>query len=162
MQKTFCKLEPPLHSAGESFRLLSRAVGETDTFEHGAYSGGQVLAVKAIEMSLMTEVLGRREFQIDALRLEDDTDLAPQLAGFAGGIASEYERASTDWHHERRKNAEHGGLSAAVGSEQAEELRWTDIERDPIQSRAVSVAVGEIANRNNCRSGRSFFEDRAS
>src|SRR5215470_18395016 len=100
MQKTFCQFQSPLHSAGESLRFLSRAVGETDAFEHGTYSAGQVLAVKAIEMSLMTEVLCCGEFQINALRLEDNADLATQLAGFAGGIASQYERASTDWHHE--------------------------------------------------------------
>src|SRR5580692_10691250 len=107
--------------------------------------------MQAVEMSLMPEVLGCSEFYIDALRLEDHTDLAAQTVGVAGNIESHNLSAPANRDHQSREYAKQRGLSAAVRSQQPEEFRATHIEGNTIQSGSIAIPMHNIAHGNDRR-----------
>ena len=71
-------------------------------------------------MALVPQILGCGQFQVDALGLEHDADLTAQLVGFLGRVKSHNDGAAASGNHQRRENAKHGGLAAAVGPQQSE------------------------------------------
>ena len=83
-----------------------------------------------MEMALAAQVLADREGLVEALGLEDDADLAADLRGIAGDIEAGDDGAAFGGHHHGRKDAEDGGLAAAVGTEQAEDFTLLNFERD--------------------------------
>jgi hypothetical protein len=79
-------------------------------------------------MTLMNQILSGCEFKIDALRLENDANLAPQIVGILRRVVAENGRMAGYWDHQRRKNSEQGGFAAAVRPQKPEQLCSTDIE----------------------------------
>src|SRR3954466_5702989 len=103
-------------------------------------------------MSLMPEVLVGREFQIDALRLEYDSDLSAQRGWILSGVAAHHQRVAGSRDHQGRQDTKQSGFAAAVGAEQPEQFRGADVERNTIQRGAVFVAVNQILYGNDgCR-----------
>ena len=85
-------------------------------------------------------------FEVDALRLEDDADMAAQCSGLADGVEAGDRGAAGSRDHERGKNTEQSSLAAAVRAEQTEEFGRLNVERNAVQRGAVLIAVDEIAN----------------
>ena len=94
----------------------------------------------------MPQVLGGSKLHIDALGLEDYSDLAAQSGGVFRYVKSFYYGAAAIRHHQCRKNTKHCGLAAAVGSEQSKQLCMTHVERDSVQRGAASIAMHQILN----------------
>ena len=90
------------------------------------------------------QVLFRRQLDVDALRLEDDADIAPHQCRLARYIVAHDQGASAGGHHQGRENAEGRGFAAAVGAEQAENLGGTHLEGDASQRDSISVLVAEV------------------
>ena len=65
----------------------------------------------------MPEILVGSQLFVDALRLEDNADLPTDGGGILGCVKTHDQGAAGGRHHQCRKNAEQGGLAAAVGAE---------------------------------------------
>src|SRR5271170_5856207 len=78
MQQSLGQFDAALHAAGKSFHELFGAIGEADAAEDFLNPVLQGGAAQTVEMSLMPEILVGGEFEVDALGLEDDADLAAQ------------------------------------------------------------------------------------
>jgi len=76
----------------------------------------------------MHQILSGGEFKIDALRLENDADLAPQTVRILHRVVAENGRTAGYGDHQRRKNSEQGGFAAAVRPQKPEQLCSTDVE----------------------------------
>jgi hypothetical protein len=97
-------------------------------------------------MSLMPEILGGGQLYVDALGLEDHTDLAAQAVGVAGNIKSHDLGVSTNWNHQSGEDAKQRRLSAAIRSQQSEEFGLTHIEGDTVQRGAITIMMHDISN----------------
>ena len=94
-------------------------------------------------MADVDEVLFGGKFHVDAARLEDHSDLAAHSAGIERHVVAQDQGASGGGKHQRGEDAEHGGLAAAVGAEQAEDLRALHVEGDAVEGHAVAVLVAQ-------------------
>src|SRR5262245_52949359 len=81
MHQAFRELQPPLHTARKRFCFLLCTVKQSHMAQHLVNSCLQSGAMQAIKMSLMPEVLSRRELDVDALGLEDDANMAAHSVG---------------------------------------------------------------------------------
>src|SRR4051812_34943219 len=111
-------------------------------------------------MSLMPEVLVRREFGIDALRLEYDADLPANRGWIMGGVPAHDQGVAGGRNHQSRQDAEQRGLAAAVGAEQPEQFRGANVERNAIKRGAVFVSVNQILYGNDGGGGRTVHSRR--
>jgi hypothetical protein len=88
------------------------------------------------------QVLGHRQLEVQAPGLKDDAGLLPRLVRFAGHIEALI-RPSAGGHHQRRKDAEQGRLAAAIGTQQAEDLRRLYGKAQVVERQPVAVVMGE-------------------
>ena len=100
-------------------------------------------------MSLMPEIFIGSEFGVDALGLEDDSNVAAQGSGLADGVEAGDGGATGSWDHQSRKNAEESSLAAAVRAEESEEFGGMNFESDAVERGAVLVTMDKIANGND-------------
>src|SRR5215471_5067935 len=119
MKQTFSKFQPPLHSAGKRLGFVPRAIQQSYARKHFSNARLQGGATKTIQVTLMPQVLGRSQLQVNTLRLKHNTDLSAQTVGVLGGIVAQDQGATAGWDHDGRKNAEKCGLAAAVWSQQS-------------------------------------------
>jgi hypothetical protein len=94
-------------------------------------------------MALVLQVFGDRQLQVEAARLKDDADLLAHLVRLARNIEALNGSATAGWGHQRRQDAEEGGFPAAIGAQQAEDLRSAKLEAEVIEGEALSIAVGQ-------------------
>ena len=123
MKQTLGELDAALHASGESFDPIGGAVEQSDAGQNFVDSCLEFGAAQAVEVSLMPEIFVGGELGIDALRLEDDADVAAQRSGLANGVEAGDGGAAGGGDHERGKNAEQRGLAAAVRAEQVRRVR---------------------------------------
>ena len=86
----------------------------------------------------VAQVLLDGELDVERARLEDDAGLLADLPGFLGDIEAADGGRAARRNHECREDAEERGLAAAIGAEQAEDLRrrtekerWSSARRVP-------------------------------
>ena len=106
--------------------------------------------MQAVKMPLMPQIFRRRQLYVYTLGLEHDTDMTAQFVRIFRGVISENDGTSADWNHQRRKNAKHRGLAAAVRPEQSKQLGMTNVKRNAVQSSVIAIAVHEVLNGNRC------------
>ena len=94
------------------------------------------------------EVLFGGELHVDAGRLEDDSDIAPDLGGLAGDVVAQNESSAGGGDHQSRENTKRGGLAAAVGAEQAEDFGRADVEGNVVQGGAIAVLMMKVLELN--------------
>jgi len=104
-------------------------------------------------MSLVPQILVGSKFGIDALCLEDYTDLAAQGSWILRRIATHHKGAAGGGNHEGGKNPKQRGLAAAIRTQQAEQFCGTHVERDAVERRAILVAMNEILYGNDGTGG---------
>ncbi len=112
--------------------------------------------MQAIKMSLMPKVFSGGQLNVDALRLEDHTNLAPQTVRVTSYIETHNRSVSAYRNHQGRENAKQRSLTAAVGSEQSEKFGVTNIERYTVQSGAIAITMHDILHRDDGRFDRDF------
>ena len=117
MQEAFGKFNAPLHSTGEGFNPVARAVEQSDAGQNLFNPLLQFRSAETIEVSLMPKVLVGGQFQIDALCLEDDADMTPERARLANCIQTDDGSGARTRHHKSRKNPEKSRLTTAVWAE---------------------------------------------
>ena len=105
-------------------------------------------------MALVPQIFGGGQLHIDALGLEDHADLAAQFVGLFRRVKSHDHGAAAARHHQGRKNAEHRGLAAAVGSEQSKQFGVAHVERNAVQRGATVIAMDQILDRDYSGNGR--------
>src|SRR5580658_259373 len=106
MKQAFGEFDAALHASGESFHAIVAAVEQSDAGQDLDDSLLELGAAQAVEVSLMPEVFVGGELKVDALRLEDDSDVAAQGSGLADGVKAGDHGAAGSRNHERGKNAE--------------------------------------------------------
>ena len=149
MQQPLCEFQPTLHAAGKCFGFFFGAIGETDAAQHLGNALLQRCTAEAVNVADQHQVLFRRELDVDALGLEDYADVAAHQRGLARDIVSHDQGAAAGRKHQRRKNAERCRLAAAVGAQQAEDLRGTHIERDAGQRDTIAVLMAKRLQLND-------------
>src|SRR6266705_342010 len=110
VQQAFSEFQPALHATGERFRSFLGAVSEADPLQHFLNASGQGNAAQPVKMSLMTQVLSRTQFNIDALRLEHNSNLSAQTAWIAGGVVAHDDSVSLRRQHQRGENTKKCGF----------------------------------------------------
>ena len=86
MEQAFGELDAALHAAGESFYAIAGAVEQSDAGKNLVDAGFEFGPAQAVKVSLMPEILVGGELGIDALRLEDNADVAAQRSGLANRV----------------------------------------------------------------------------
>src|SRR3954447_7212379 len=98
----------------------------------------------------MVEVLGGGEFDVNALRLEHDSDVAAKLIWLCGSVVAKDHSAAPHGDHQGGENAKERGLAAAVGAEQSKEFRGPHLERHAIQRGTILIAMDNVFDRDDC------------
>ena len=97
-----------------------------------------------METALADQVLGHRQFLIQAVGLEDD----PHPPADTGRVRCRIQARQPDLSalrlQEGAENPEKGGLSGSVGPQQPQDPVLVQGKADSIQGLSVAVAVGEI------------------
>ena len=148
MKQALGQFQPALHAAGKGLSAVVGAVGQCDPDQHFLNARPQAGAVEPIQVSLVTQVLVGGELTIDALGLKDNTNLASQAVRVLGSVASHDEGMTGGGQHQGRKNPEERSFATTIWTEQPEEFRRSDLERNTIQSGTAFVAVNDILNGN--------------
>ena len=94
-------------------------------------------------MSLVLQVLGDGQLEVQAPGLKDDAGLLPCPVRFPGHIEALNPGHSASRHHQRRKDAEERGLAAAIGTQQAEDLRRLHGKAQVVERQAIAVVMGK-------------------
>ena len=89
----------------------------------------RVAPLRAVQVALGAQVLFHGQRFVQALRLEDDADLAADFGGLARHVAAGDHGAALGGHHHGGENAEEGGLAAAIRPQQAEDLALSSLRR---------------------------------
>lgn len=97
----------------------------------------------------MPEIFVGGELGVDALGLENDADVAAKRSGLANRVEASDHGAAGSRNHERGKNAEESGFTAAVRTEETEEFGGANVERDAVERDAVLIAMHEVVNGND-------------
>jgi hypothetical protein len=97
----------------------------------------------------MPEIFVGGELGVDALGLENDTDVAAKRSGLANRVEARDHGAAGSRNHEGGKNAEESGFSAAVRTEETEKFGGANFERNAVERDAVLVAMHEVVNGND-------------
>src|SRR6266566_1556059 len=116
--------------------------------------------MQSIKMSLMPQVLRCRQLQIDTLRLKHHSNFTPQSAGIYCRILTQNDGSPPNRKHQRRKNAEHGRLPAAIRPQQPKKLRLTHIKRNPIQRSSPVITMDKVDYSNDWSTARFRLERR--
>src|SRR5208282_2866755 len=149
VKQAFGELDATLHSSGKSFHAIGTAVEQSDAGKDLVDAGFKFGPAQTVEVSLMPEVFVGRELGINALGLEDDTDVAAQGPRLADGIEAGDGGAPGRGDHERGENAEQGGFAAAVRPQQTKKLGGANVEGDAVERGAILVTMDKVANRND-------------
>src|SRR5690348_10352754 len=111
-------------------------------------------------MTLVHQVLSRCQLQINALRLENDTDFPAQATRILRGIVSENDGTTGNGDHQGRKDPKERCFSASVRAEESKQLRGPNVKGDAIQCGALAVAVHNVTYSNGGRA--DFFRSSGS
>ena len=162
MQEAFGELDAALHATRESLDAFPGAIGEADASQDFVDALFQSRAAKTVKMSLVPEIFIGGQFQIDALRLEDDADMPAERSRLANRIQSDNCGAPRTRHHQGRKNPEESSLSAAVRAEQPKQFRGTNVKGNSVERGSILIAVYQVPNCNYSRLGRRSEKFRGS
>src|SRR5258705_6241842 len=100
-------------------------------------------------MSLMPEVLVRRELPVHTLRLKCHADMPPELGRLANHIQADNLGGAGTGHHERREDPKQSGLAATVWAEQPKQFSRMNFERNSVDGSSILVTMYQIAHRND-------------
>src|SRR5947207_13454218 len=99
-------------------------------------------------MPLMPQVLRRRELQVNALRLKNNSDFPPHAHRISHDIMPHQRGGTVRWQHQRGKDSEERGLAAAVRTKQSENFSRPDVKADTVERSAVAIAMLQTADLN--------------
>ena len=101
----------------------------------------------------MLQVFGHRQLEVQAPGLKDDAGLLPRPVRFPGHIEPLDPGHPAARHHQGGKNAEERGLAAAVGTQQAENLRRLHGKAQVIERQAIAIVMRQPVQFNRHRFG---------
>src|SRR5271163_3594601 len=94
-------------------------------------------------MSLVLQIFRDGEFEVDAARLEDDTELLAHSIWVARDVEALNAGAPASRRHQRGEDAKERRLAAAVGAQQSEDLTGAHLEAEAVERETLSVAMGQ-------------------
>ena len=128
-------------------------VGQPQPFEHFVLPAFQLGPRQAVEMSLMADVFGDRQFFVEAGGLKDDADVAADFLLVVVEIESQDFDPADLQRDQGRQQAEEGGLAAAVGAEKGEDFARGDRQRQVGEGLPLAVPVAQLRNVDRGGSG---------
>ena len=145
-------LTAALQSAGQRLDDIARTVAQVKLDQEMVDPLVEGGAGEAIQMPLVRKVFAHPQFLVEARGLENDPNAAAESDRIAEEVEPENRRGTAPRPNERRKDAEKGGLAAAVRAEETENLAPRDADRELVERDAFAVAMGEIARdeRSGC------------
>ena len=96
-------------------------------------------------MTMRREIFADGQLAIETRMLKHNAEPPPHRGGFTRQVVTEEPRAARLNRRERREQLEQGGLAAAVGSEEPEDLAARDREGYVAERRAIAIAKAERA-----------------
>ena len=97
-----------------------------------------------METALADQILGHRQFLVQAVGLEDDPHPAADPGRVRCRIQTRQPNLSAVGLQPGAENPEQGGLAGPVGPQQPQDPAAVQGEADPVQGLAVTVAEGEV------------------
>src|SRR5271168_2741278 len=107
-------------------------------------------------MALVLQVFGDGQLEVETACLKDDANLLAHLVRLARNVEALDSGAACGRRHQRGQNAKQRGLAAAVGAEQAEDLRSVKFKAEAVEGEELSIAVGQALEHNRGNCGRSW------
>src|SRR5271170_4451853 len=104
-------------------------------------------------MSLVLQIFRDGEFEVDAARLEDDTELLAHSIRVARDVEALNASAPAGRRHQRGEDAKERGFAAAVRAEEAEDLTGAHLEAEAVEREALSVAMGQAVEHDGREGG---------
>ncbi len=152
MDHAFGQFDPPPQSAGERLGTFAGPIAQAEPIEHFILPAGKLLAVKSVQMSLMTDVFGDGELLVEAGRLKHDSDSLADGLSLASQVKGENLDPALLERNQRRQQAKQRGLTAAVGSEKGEDFTPLDRQVQVVDRQPLAVMVDETVDLNGGRS----------
>lgn len=86
MEQTLRQFKATLHASGKGFGGFLGTIEQPNARESFRNPRREILALQSVEMSDVAEVLGGREFYVDARCLKDDPNLLAELVRLPGSV----------------------------------------------------------------------------
>ena len=129
-----------LPAARQLLRQLIGAIGQADAFQH--LGNGTPAVADLVEPRDELQVLGNRQVAIEAEALRHVADLQPDARRVAQQVHAETGAAAAIRAQQAAQHADRGGLAAAVAAEEAADLAFRHLQRQPVDHHG--------AGRNSC------------
>jgi hypothetical protein len=149
VQESARDLQTPLHPARE---VLDRVVLPLPEFEDLQELFGPLVprrARHAVQDAVELHVFVRRQFLVEARILKHDAEAPPHFGRLRDRVqAVDFER-SAGRREQRRQHLDRRRLAGAVGAEEREDLALSDVERDVVDGRHLSVLLHQVSYANH-------------
>src|SRR5688572_24714952 len=139
-------VEPALHTATEAGDGFAGAVGEAGKAEGCVDALAEGVAAETIEGAKETEVADRIQLLVEGQVLGDVADALFDGTGVASDLLAVDEDLAGIGANDAADHGDGGGLSGAVGAEEAETLSFGDGEADVVDGEKVSVLFAEVGD----------------
>jgi len=146
-----------LLAAGKLARHAVAQAHQPDEFEQFVAFAAASAARHFLDLQAELDVLRHGHILEQRVVLEDEADIA-RLGGQVGHVAFVQEDLALVGVRQAGDDVEHGGLAAAAGAEQHEELAVLDLQRNVIDDYLLAVSFGHtFQDDRHPRSSRSTF-----
>ena len=146
------EIQAALHAAGKGLGAAGRTVAQPDHFEQFGAAGAELGGGQTVQLAEEGEILncGELVIQRDGLRGDADESAHGGIGRRAAAVEIDLAgggREQTDGH------VDGGGLSRAVGAEEAEDAAARDVQRETVHRDDRAELLAEIAEREHGRRG---------
>src|ERR1700730_10672974 len=141
MHQSRGEIETPLHPAGESTRVIVTAAFQPDQVQQLADPAFEYRSAHTIDASKKAQIFRRGQLLVDRDVLGRDSNHAPYGLGLRAYAVSEQLCITSRRCSLRGNDRDYGGLSRAIGAEQAKDFSLTDLETNTCHSVDVAVAL---------------------
>ena len=146
VQQSDADVQPAFHAAGVLFGQVAGTVAQPDQFQHLVGAPREVLARESLQPAEELQVLPGRQVRVDGQFLRDQADDPLGLRLGRGHVATRHSDGALVGRDQAGDHGDDGGLSRAVGSQQAIGLPGTDVEGNTVDGGQVPVAPDEPAD----------------
>jgi hypothetical protein len=144
-QEALGDLGPALESSREGLDRIVQAISQVQGPRCFVNARFESLTLESVEGSAAAEVFQNGQLAVETRRLEDDAEQGSDFGGLRDDIMSRDGGRSGVGEREGREDPEEGALSAAVGSQQAEEFALADFQGDAVESAALPERLHQVA-----------------
>jgi hypothetical protein len=137
-------LHPAAHAPGQVPHRFVRPLGELDRLQQLRDQPAPPFGRDAVELGEDEEILLDAELEVAGHGLGDDPDRAAHAVGLLADVEAVHPGGALGRGDEGREHPDEGGLSGAVGSEEAEDLPLLHREADPLDRGEGAEPLGQV------------------